>query len=356
MDTTDAPQIIEHIHKQIDYTPYDNKWIPFSKRFVAMGIHPNAKGALQVYELNKGALDLVVDSKKPNGIKCGTFGASGIEDRHLATGDHVGKLAIYDLERIDTPVYSQQAHSSIINAIDGCGGMDIGYGAPEIVTGGRDGCVRLWDPRVNEPVLALQPSEGQAARDCWTVAFGNSYNDEERCIVSGYDNGDIKLFDLRANCIRYETNVANGVTCVEFDRKDIEMNKMVVTTLESKFRLFDMRTQHPTGGFSCLSERAHKATVWCVRHLPQNRDLFMTGGGNGGFNLYKYHYPASRTQMAKDDVPMGVVGSVELLNSRVISSQPVVSLDWSPDREGLCVLSCLDQTIRCYIVTKLNKY
>jgi hypothetical protein len=68
-----------------------------------------------------------------------------------------------------------------------------------------------------------------------------------------------------------------GVTSVEFDRKDIEMNKMVVTTLESKFRLFDMRTQHPTGGFTCLTEKAHKATVWCVRHLPQNRDIFMTG-------------------------------------------------------------------------------
>lgn len=66
--------------------------------------------------------------------------------------------------------------------------MDIGYGAPEIVTGeficcyydiftplgGRDGCVRLWDPRVNEPVLALEPSDGQPARDCWTVAFGDS--------------------------------------------------------------------------------------------------------------------------------------------------------------------------------------
>jgi WD repeat-containing protein 92 len=122
MDSTDAPQIIEHIHKQIAFTPYDNKWIPFSKRFVAMGIHPNAKGALQVtvtarqyithalqiYELNKGDLDLVGDFNQPHGIKCGTFGASSIEERHLATGDHVGKLTIYDLDRIDTPVFSQQ--------------------------------------------------------------------------------------------------------------------------------------------------------------------------------------------------------------------------------------------------------
>jgi len=64
--------------------------------------------------------------------------------------------------------------------------------------------------------------------------------------------------------MRYETNVSNGVTNVEFDRKDIEMNKMGITTLESKFRIFDMRTQHPTAGFTCLSEKAHKATVWYV--------------------------------------------------------------------------------------------
>lgn len=43
----------------------------------------------------------------------------------------------------------------------------------------------------------------------------------------------------------------------------------------------------------------------------------MTGGGNGGFNVYKYHYPKSRTAMAKDNVPVGVAGTVELLNSKV---------------------------------------
>lgn len=129
-----------------------------------------------------------------------------------------------------------------------------------------------------------------------------------------------------------------------------------VTTLESKFRLFDMRTQHPTMGFSCLTERAHKATVWLARHLPQNRDLFMTGGGNGGLNLYKYHYPKNRVTNGPENCPLGVMGQVELLNSKVISSQPIVSFDWSPDKEGLAVLASLDQTLRCYIVTKLNKY
>lgn len=356
MDTTDAPQIIEHINKGVDFTPYDTKWVPSSSRFVAMGIHPNAKGALHVYQMEQGQLECVTQGQTAQGVKCGTFGASSLEERQIATGDHAGKLVVYDLERISQPVFEQQAHGSIINCIDGCGGLEVGYGAPEIVTGGRDGCVRLWDTRVQEPVLALEPGDGETARDCWTVAFGNSFNDEDRCLAAGYDNGDVKLFDLRTHTMRYETNVANGVTGLEFDRKDIEMNKLGITTLESKFRVFDMRTQHPEVGFSFLSEKAHKATVWTIRHLPQNRDLFMTGGGNGGFNLYKYHYPKSRVQNYKDNVPMGVAGSVELLNSRVISTQPIISFDWSQDLEGLCVLACLDQTIRAYICTKLNKF
>ena len=97
----------------------------------------------------------------------------------------------------------------------------------------------------------------------------------------------------------------------------------------------------------------------------------MTGGGNGGFNVYKYHYPMSRSVQDAEGQLEGVMGSVELLNSKVISTQPIVSMDWryvelseihqvshviSPDREGLAVLACLDQSVRVYIVSKTHKY
>lgn len=49
-----------------------------------------------------------------------------------------------DLERLENPVYSVQGHGSIINAIDGVGGQDVGYGAPELVTGSRDGMFSMW--------------------------------------------------------------------------------------------------------------------------------------------------------------------------------------------------------------------
>jgi hypothetical protein len=63
------------------------------------------------------------------------------------------------------------------NSIDGIGGKGAEYGAPELVTGGSDGCVRVWDPRQAAPVVSLEPAETETVKpDCWSVAFGNSYN------------------------------------------------------------------------------------------------------------------------------------------------------------------------------------
>lgn len=58
---------------------------------------------------------------------------SGFPIPWQACGDFNGKLAIYDLERNDVAVWSADAHKSIINAVDGLGGPDSTYGAPELV-------------------------------------------------------------------------------------------------------------------------------------------------------------------------------------------------------------------------------
>lgn len=49
---------------------------------------------------------------------------------------------------------------------------------------------------------------------------------------------------------------------MEFDRKDISMNKLVATSLEGNFHVFDMRTQHPTKGFASVSEKVTMETAW----------------------------------------------------------------------------------------------
>ncbi|KAF6030072.1 WDR92 [Bugula neritina] len=308
----DKPQIILHAHKSLNFTLFDSKWIPTSAKFVVIGNQPKGSGTIQIYEVSHGDVDLVKQIDKGVSLKCCTFAASSLQQRYLATGDFEGKVSIWNLEEPALPVYSAKGHKEIINAIDGVGGLGIGE--------------------------------------------GHAFNVHDRCVAAGYDNGDIKLFDLRKMALRWEHNLHNGVVGIEFDRKDIDMNKMVATTLESKFYVYDMRTQHPTKGFTSLSEKAHKSTIWCVKHLPQNRDIFMTTGGTGTLNLWKYNYPAKRIVKTEEGNELGVVGSLDLLQNTALSTQPISSFDWSPDKPGLCVCTAFDQTLRVLITTKLNQY
>uniref|UniRef100_A0A0G4I8Z7 WD repeat-containing protein 92 n=1 Tax=Chromera velia CCMP2878 TaxID=1169474 RepID=A0A0G4I8Z7_9ALVE len=329
MDTENAPQIIPHIQESVTYTPFEARWIPDTANFVVLGQNPKATGTIRIYDLDGGKCREIHNTEKKFGFKCGTFNASPPETQLLATGDFEGNLDVWDLEDPLVPIWSSKAHNSIINCIDGCGGANVGYGAPEIATGSRDGrdtavvFVRKWDVRETE------------VNDC---------------------DCDIKLFDLRTNTLLWDTNVKNGVCHVQFDRKDIAMNKLGVSTLEGKLMMYDLRTFHPEEGFAGRVESVNKSTVWGCTFLPQNRELLACSGGNGHLAVYKYSYPKQRSRKDGNGIEKGVPGTLELLNEKELSTQPIVSLDWHKGKIGLCCMACLDQTVRVAIVTKLNLY
>ena len=56
----------------------------------------------------------------------------------------------------------------------------------------------------------------------------------------------------------------------------------------------------------------------------------------------------------EDGTKAGMAGTVELLNARVVSTQPVVAWDWCAGKTGLAAAACLDQTLRVFVVTKLE--
>lgn len=209
MDTINAPQVIEHQSMSLDFTPYDTKWIPGTAKYVLGGQSMKATGVMKVFKLNqeKSELELnvincIIKVGEGQGVRSMTFGASPFGGQSLAIGDFSGELRIHDLEK-NKVSFRVKAHKEIINSVEGIGGLDTGYGAPEILTGSRDGSVKLWDPRQSTPVLVLEPTtkEDEIKPDCWTVGFGNSYNNSERVIAAGYDNGDLKLFDLKTNSL-----------------------------------------------------------------------------------------------------------------------------------------------------------
>lgn len=157
METTNAPQIIDHLTKSTNYTPYDVKWIPDSSKFVVCGERPKATGLIEITQLTKGELKVISTIDNNRGVKSGTFAASPSSHTCFAFGDLEGKLSILDLEK-EKVFWQVQAHTKVVNSVDGAGAEGHGYGPCEIVSGGRDGSVRVWDPRQKTPVISLDPA------------------------------------------------------------------------------------------------------------------------------------------------------------------------------------------------------
>lgn len=117
MDKYDSVSIFTYAEKQVDYNLFESLWIPCSAKFVTLGATSTSAGIIQVYELSDGKIKLlkevsnkfayctyiiyfanyvdVLQKKHDKSIKCGTFGASSIVNRHLATGDFCGNLDIW---------------------------------------------------------------------------------------------------------------------------------------------------------------------------------------------------------------------------------------------------------------------
>lgn len=100
-----------------------------------------------------------------------------------------------------------------------------------------------------------------------------------------------------------------------------------------------------------------KEIIWLYRetcvYMSTNVWLNLTNLWNIFCNFFS-EYPAQRSKKDSDGVDVGVAGSVNLLQNVTLSTQPIASLDWSPDKQGLCVCSSFDQSVRVLIVTKLN--
>ena len=152
IDSINAPQTIPIVKSSVAYTPFETLWIPNSSKFVVLvKIHAEVVIYLFInYNLDQiliivmknddddnKTLKLLKRETKDFGFKCGTFGQSFNKENQsssqLSTGDFNGNLNIWDLEKLNKPIYQiKNAHKKIINCIDGISGK---YGPAEIVTG-----------------------------------------------------------------------------------------------------------------------------------------------------------------------------------------------------------------------------
>jgi WD40 repeat protein len=275
------------------------------------------------------------DVETERSIKCATFAACDPIQRHVAVGDFGGYLEIYDLLSPNKPVFSHRVHGEIVNSIDGGGAP----GPCEFVTGSRDGRVCVCDIRSADPVVALLVPE-KDKRDCWAVSMGGTSGPQDRTVIAGFDNGDVKLWDLRTSTVTWETNLRNGVVALQLSDRTGPLKRLVAGCLSGQIVTFDLSDKPAEKGYASHAQKVKdSATVWVVQHCPQRRDVVATTGGGGEVIVWRKD---------KKALKLDRVCSIQL------STQPIASFDWHPDKEGLALLSSFDQTVRIAFVTHLK--
>jgi len=338
-------QILEHSATSVDFTVFDVNWVPSSPRLVVCGSSLAGEGSVRVYSLAGQGLAEIGSSVRPKAVRCGTFRSSSLEERLFCTGDFGGHVAIWDLEENEEPVEEILGHSDMINCISG----HCGEGG-QLVTGSRDGLVKMWDRRnMNRSTVTM---EGDKRRDCWAVTT----LENGEYVAAGYSNGDIRVFDIKAGKVYWETSLPLGVTGLKFTgSKYLKLDRLVASTLGGGVAVWDLQTKHKVQGFTRTDLRLEKTTVWTANEAPQDEGLMLATLGSGAVQLIRHKEPGHRVMIGVDGGNVGTPGDFEKLCSRQLTDKPVTSSDWSRDKAGLVVTSSFDQKIRVLIVTGVGQ-
>lgn len=275
-----AEEIVTYIICATDCQIFDTKWLPsFPTKFVVVGATSSSqRGSIQICQLNGDRFDVekIIEKKSP--FRCAALAT--VRNSSICLGNFHGSLQVFDIEKFDFPVYDVRAHDGIVNCIDGIGG---GNGV-EIVTGGQDGCIKVWDPRQGVAVVSISAVKkedgGSGARDCWAVNFADGSNHDDRVVCAGFDNGDIKVIDLRVQKERWGHNVGIGICKLSCDKRYTKTNRLVAGTVDGSVHIFDMnKNQFEKNCSDYVHKRiAESSTIWSVNHLPQNEDVFASVG------------------------------------------------------------------------------
>ena len=74
---------------------------------------------------------------------------------------------------------------------------------------------------------------------------------EKKNLGIGYDNINIKIYDLRMKELIYGIKFKYGICSLEFDKKTNPINKMIAATLDSKIYLFDLKNLDNNNNLNC---------------------------------------------------------------------------------------------------------
>ena len=255
--------------------------------------------------------------RRGKAVRCATFNSSPLEERHLVTGDFSGGLAVWDVDDLVEPVQEVTgAHTDLIHSLTGTAGL--------LVSGGREGMVKVWDRRdLRRSVLSME-GEGERGRaEVWTVEAGPDCDS----VCAGYSNGDVRLFDCKAGKVRWQASLAKGVTSLNLLTED----RLVGGSVGGNVVVWDLTSDQRT------DTKLESNTVWSAVASPHDESVVVATLGSGAIHLLSL----TRAHLTK-------------LTSHQSSDKPLTTWTWSRDKPGLGLATGFDQNIRVVIVTNIQ--
>jgi len=333
-DMTSTRAILDVAETTLEFTALSLDWIPMSARIVAVGAHPKGHGVLSVFALSGRELCKTnsVTTEKP--LRCGTFDLGDQQEREFCCGDFSGDLSVWDLETL-TQTGRVNAHADILNSIAG-GGQD----SSEILTGGRDGEVKLWDRRaLLRPTVKMLPESNSTKCDCWTVTHSGG---GLRLVSAGFDNGDVKVFDLRSTRVLWETNVSRGVSDINIVSDDdcSTGRRLIAGTVQGKLYAWDASA--PSA--NVLSLHMDKSTVWKTQLMRGDQKAILASCLGSGALCF--------TELR--DLNTTTSPTTEHQHMHQVCDVPLISLAVSRDKPGLAATAACDNTIRLFFYTPIK--
>ena len=252
------------------------------------------------------------------------------------TGDFGGNLTVWDLEEERAVEEAAGAHRDMVNCVAGAAGR--------LVTGGRDGEVRVWDPR-DIRQCALNMRDETTCHDTWTVTI------RDHVVCSGYSNGDVRMFDLRAGAATWDTNFGGGgVTSLTL----MEDRRLAGGGAGGVAAVWDLQTRHSSQGYTRTDARVEKSVIWSLSPSPDNSSVMMATLGSGAARLVQFKPPGHRVMIGRDGTNVGTPGELRAGAGHQWADRPVTSFHWSGDRAGLGVATGFDQKIRVVVVPSID--
>ncbi|KAG0348761.1 WD repeat-containing protein 92 [Podila humilis] len=365
-------KITQVASKPIPFTGFQALWVPGTTRICTFGSSDAGFGVIQVHALASPSpstttptssqfpkLLLHSETEKKAQFKCGTFRAGGGHPPRLVTGDFDGRVGVWDLSRTEVPLSMWEAHTDIVTCMDGVSGSgghhlhqhhSNGLPRQEFVTGCRDGTVKLWDMRQKDGAISVMAPKKGYRHEVWTVSMNaQSSGADDLLVAAGYDNGDIRVMDIAAGKVVFETSVGHGVCSVEFDRRKGMSPRLIATTMEGALHTFNL-TQGQDAVVSIPStstsftnvleetlivQKGDENTLWQARHVPQRPELLAVTDGGGNVHLYEHGDEGSLTQSR---------------GTHHFAKEAILSLEFNEDMEGLFVACDLGNTVRVGIL------